>query len=149
MTFSNGEGKGDVSVLGVDNWQELFAEGSLVYCGSENVLQVKEVKADSAKLEVQQGGILHDATEIFVPSTRRSPSVDQIPDEAWLACENPHVDYIILPSFETAEELQKVVDKIQKGISSAMGSFESRLESYLQESRKLASFGSWGFASTG
>lgn len=108
------EGKGDIS-LTTSVWDSLFLKDSLVYCGVGCVLKVKSINASSCKLEVVQGGHLFDKTKIYVPNTNVAPTIKDIPDEAWLACENENVDYIILPSFECEKELEKVITRIKGG----------------------------------
>ena len=101
--------------LETEDWDSLFVPGATVYCGSESILNTVSVTNDAVVLEVLQGGTCYDQTELYVPKTQAGPTFEDIPDQAWLVAENPHVDYIVLPSFESAEDIKKVIDRIQQG----------------------------------
>ncbi len=114
VTLNREVGSGQLS-LKTSVWDNLFQNDALVYCGTGCVLKVLSTTADDCHLEVVQGGHLFDKTEIYVPSTLVAPTLEDIPEEAWIACENKIVDFIILPSFESYIELEKVIKKIEKG----------------------------------
>ena len=95
-------------------WRGLFQEGETVYCGSGATLNTLAVSDQGVTLEVVQGNRIYDRTELYVPGTQKPPRYADIPEESWQALESEVVDYLILPSFESHEELQLLTERIEK-----------------------------------
>ena len=98
-------------------WEDLFEEDKTVYCGSGATFNTVSVAKDRVELEVIQGGVIFDKTELYVPATQKPPIFSDIPNESWDVLESPDVDCLILPSFESADELKKLVDRLDKAAS--------------------------------
>ena len=104
-------GKGDL-IIRTEEWPDLLAKNHSVYLGNGMVVaKVKSLNGDHAVLEIVQGGTLYPEADVQVPATLRPLTHDQIPD-VFRAASEPCIDYLILPSFEDANELEKITQKI-------------------------------------
>lgn len=113
LSFSPKEGEGDFFIQ-TSEWESLFADDCAVYIGSGDLaLKVSSFDSGKASLEVVQGGRIFDGMEIHVPSTRTPVRFEDISEDSWAAAQSPLVDGVILPSFERAEDLQHITDKVK------------------------------------
>lgn len=112
VKVSSQKGKGDLT-LRTEEWPSLFKKNESVYLGNGMVVaKVKDVSAESASLEIVQGGTIYPDADVQIPSTAKPVLFDSIAAEAWRAAFDPSIDYLILPSFTNPEELEKVVKKL-------------------------------------
>ena len=113
ISLSSVEGKGDFFIQ-TDEWNSLFNEGRSVFIGNGDVaMKAGSIGNDLAELEVVQGGRIFDGMEIHVPSTKKPVRFEDISDDSWRATQSKHVDCVILPSFERADDLEHVIGKIK------------------------------------
>lgn len=96
-----------------NEWDTLFQLGRSAYIGhGDAVLRAKSLRGDQVDLEVIQGGTVFDRMEMRVPATKKAVTYEDIPEDAWLATQSNDVDCVILPSFESTEDLQLVTNKL-------------------------------------
>lgn len=101
-------GGGDLEVQ-TDEWEGFFRVGNPVFVGAGDVALVPEVvENDSAVMIVSQSGQIHSGEEVHCPITRRPADVDIVDQELLSQCHEYPVDFVVLPGFESAEELKKI-----------------------------------------
>jgi len=105
-------GKGDL-IIRTEEWPSLFAKNQSVYLGNGMVVaKVSSLAADHVILDIIQGGTIYPEADVQVPATLKAFTHDDMPD-AYRAAAEPAVDFLILPSFEDAGELEKITTKLQ------------------------------------
>ncbi|MES2745530.1 MAG: pyruvate kinase [Bdellovibrionota bacterium] len=112
VKVSSVKGKGDLTIR-TEEWPTLFKKNESVYLGNGMVVaKVKDVSADHAVLDIVQGGTIYPDADVQVPSTTKPVQFESISPEGWRAATDSAIDYLILPSFDSPEELSKIVKKI-------------------------------------
>ena len=113
INVSSVKGKGELTIR-TEEWSTLFKKKASVYLGNGMVVaKVKDVGSDTVTLDIVQGGTIYPDADVQVPSTVKPAHFDSISAEAWRAAFDPSIDYLILPSFESADELAKIVQKLK------------------------------------
>lgn len=114
VTFYREKVEGKKSIVSSD-WDSLYQDGSSVYFGySEVVLKPVSFDNKSVELRVVQGGRVYEGMEVHVPATKRPIRIEDIPSESWGIAENPDIDCVILPSFQTADDLKPAIERIKE-----------------------------------
>lgn len=114
ITFGRKDGQGDFKVDSED-WDNLFMVGAPVYLGNGAVVvNPTEVGKDKVTCEVVQGGSIFPDMEIHVPRTARPKKFADINLKNLDALIAHEVDAIIVPAFESEDDLHKLTDYLQK-----------------------------------
>jgi pyruvate kinase len=113
VTFVKAGQKGGDFEVESDEWPDLFAVDHSVYLSAGMVvLKPMDVNQDKVTLQVVQGGFVRPNADLQVPFTHQAMTMESIPEESWALCEQEHVDYVIVPSMDSAVELEKVKDRL-------------------------------------
>lgn len=88
------------------HWSQLFVPDHAIYFGyGYAVLSILKVSQDVIEAEVMQGGTVYPGMDVHVPTTRLSPTADQVDKEELqlILCEG--VDYLVAPGFVDPDDL--------------------------------------------
>jgi len=101
--------------LETEEWAKLFVPGAQVFIGFGSVmLKVVELDSAGATLEVVQGGVAHPEMDVHVPATRLPPRFEDISEAEIKAIVKHEIDYLVVPGFDTVEDLIKLRDALEQ-----------------------------------
>lgn len=109
-------GKGGDIEINTEEWDSLFAPDQQVFLGfGSAILRTLRTEGDLVVHKVIHGGTLTDGMEVFVPSTRKIPSVLDLSYIDIKPFIKLGIDYVLLPGVTSAREISVVRKKLSGG----------------------------------